>query len=126
MNERTRKTGVILKTLCGSSTTQSITGRKDAFDQFDGEVVILMTEANPARTTKFSCEDLGAFLRLRSTQRELLWMCHGSNDITTLMEYLDARGIHMRDVIVDIKRRNLRLALKLCKARATSRQLVPA
>jgi hypothetical protein len=114
-----------LKTVCGPKIES--TGRNDAFDRLDSVVFGMMVEANPARMTKYSCDDLSESLHLRSTQRALLKGCRGNfNEITTLMYYLDKRGVHMRDVIVDIKCVNRRLALEFCLARAKAFQLVMA
>lgn len=114
-----------MKTVCGPKIES--TGRNDVFDRLDSVVLFMMVEANPARRTKFSCKDLSEFLHLRSTQRALLKECRGDfNEITTLMCYLDKRGVSMRDVIVDIKCTNRRLALELCRARAQAFQLVMA
>ena len=115
-----------MTTVCGTRKTQSV-GRKDAFDRLDEMVIGMMLEADPYRKTKFVCDDVKQFLHLRSTQRELLRRCRGNlNDITTLMYYLDKRGVHMRDVIVGIKCATRHLSLELCKARAQVLQLVTA
>ena len=114
-----------MKTVCGPKIES--TGRNDAFDRLDSVVLFMMVEANPARRTKFSCEDLRKFLHLRATQRALLNGCRGNfSEITTLMYYLDKRGVSMRDVIVDIKCTNRRLALEFCRARVKAFQLVMA
>lgn len=114
-----------MKTVCGPRIESS--RRLDAFDRLDRVVFVMMVEANPARTTKFSCEDLRKFLHLRATQRALLEGCRGDfNEVTTLMYYLDKRGVHMRYVIVGIKCVNRRLALELCRVRAQALQLATA
>lgn len=106
-----------------ASKVRGTRGRKDAFDQLDEVVIGMMRVAYPDKVETFTCDDVSAFLRRRTTQRELLRRCRGDvKKIDTLMRYLAKRGVHMRDVIVDVKRVNKRLAFQLC--RASVRQLV--
>ena len=74
---------------------------------------------DPVMDAVFREESKMRRLLLPSTQRQLLGLCEDSDEVRQLMVWLLKSGVPIRQMIVDIKTVNVRLAIQLCRYKDT-------
>ncbi|MCB9820109.1 hypothetical protein H6796_02300 [Candidatus Nomurabacteria bacterium] len=74
---------------------------------------------DPVMDEMFRSESKTKNLILRSTQRKLLNFCEDQDEVRQLMVWLLKSGVPIRQMIVDIKTVNVRLAIQLCRYKDT-------